>query len=209
MYHQNFLDYYSQVDRVIDEIVTSFRKLTDDDKGLYLLSDHGFAQIEQEVYLNVWLEEQGYLGFNNPSPESLTDISPSTRAFVMEPNRIYLNLKEKFPEGCVEPQEKEALKQEISNKLDGLEYKGKKVARCVFDAEEIYSGPYLSEGPDLIVLSESGFDMKGSVKKKEVFGRSKFQGMHTWDDAFFWSKKERGNDLSISDLANIILDDFS
>ncbi|MCK4364119.1 MAG: alkaline phosphatase family protein, partial [Candidatus Aminicenantes bacterium] len=200
MYHQNFLDYYSQIDRVIDEIVTSFRKLTDNDKGLYLLSDHGFAKIEQEVYLNAWLEEQGYLKFKNPSPESLAEISPSSRAFVMEPNRIYLNLKEKFPEGCVEPSEKKALKEEISKKLEKLEYKGKKVVRCVFDAEEIYSGPYLAEGPDLIVLSECGFDMKGSVKKKEVFGRSKLQGMHTWDDAFFLSKKEQDQDLSISDL---------
>jgi predicted AlkP superfamily phosphohydrolase/phosphomutase len=209
VYHQNFLDYYGQVDRVIGEIVTSFRKLTDDDKGLYLLSDHGFAQIEQEVYLNAWLEEQGYLSFNNPSPESLADISPSSRAFVMEPNRIYLNLREKFPEGCVEPSGKNDLKEEISKKLEKLEYKGKKVVRCVFDAEEIYSGPYLNDGPDLIVLSERGFDMKGSVKKKEVFGRSKLQGMHTWDDAFFWSKKELGDDLSISDLAKVILDDFS
>jgi predicted AlkP superfamily phosphohydrolase/phosphomutase len=90
VYHQNFLAYYGQIDRVIDEIVTSFLKLTDDDKGLYLLSDHGFAQIEQEVYLNAWLEEQGYLSFNNPSPESLADISPSSRAFVMEPNRVSL-----------------------------------------------------------------------------------------------------------------------
>ncbi|TEU08261.1 MAG: hypothetical protein E3I52_02130 [Candidatus Aminicenantes bacterium] len=209
VYHQNFLDYYSQIDRVIDEIVTSFRKLTDNDKGLYLLSDHGFAKIEQEVYLNAWLEEQDYLKFKNHSPESLAEISPSSKAFVMEPNRIYLNLKEKFPEGCVEPSEKKALKEEISKKLERLEYKGKKVVRCVFDAEEIYSGPYLADGPDLIVLSERGFDMKGSVKKKEVFGRSKLQGMHTWDDAFFLSKKEQGQDLSISDLAKIILDDFS
>jgi len=120
-----------------------------------------------------------------------------------------LNLKEKFPEGCVESSEKKAIKEEISKKLERLEYKGKKVVRCVFDAEEIYSGPYLAAGPDLIVLSECGFDMKGSVKKKEIFGRSKLQGMHTWDDAFFFSKKEQGQDLSISDLAKIILDDFS
>ncbi len=208
VHHQNFLDYYRQIDGVINEIITSFRKLEDDDHGLYFLSDHGFAKIEQEVYLNAWLEKESYLKFNNSLPQSLADISPSTRAFAMEPNRIYLNLKERFPEGCVEQSEKKALKEEISKKLERLEYKGKKVVRCVFDAEEIYSGPYLCDGPDLIVLSEYGFDMKGSVKKKEVFGRSNLQGMHTWDDAFFWSKKEQGQDLSISDLAKIILQDI-
>ncbi|MBA7632744.1 hypothetical protein ES703_40298 [subsurface metagenome] len=58
------------------------------------------------------------------------------------------------------------------------------------------------------MLSEYGFDMKGSVKKKEMFGRTNLQGMHTWDDAFFWAKKEQDKDLSISDLAGIILDEI-
>ncbi|KPJ69133.1 hypothetical protein AMJ44_04550 [candidate division WOR-1 bacterium DG_54_3] len=208
VYHQNFLDYYYQVDRLIEKIITSFLELTGDREGLYLLSDHGFTGIEQEVYLNAWLEKEGYLGFNTSSPESLAEIISSSRAFALDPNRIYLNLKDKFPQGCVEPSEKKLLKKEIAQKLESLEYQGKKVVKCIFDVEEIYSGPYLPQGPDLIVLSEHGFDMKGSVKKKEVFDRSKFQGMHTWDDAFFWAKKEYGPDLSISDLSKIIMGNF-
>ncbi|MBC8358783.1 MAG: alkaline phosphatase family protein, partial [Candidatus Aminicenantes bacterium] len=116
LYHQNFLDYYKQIDELINKIVVSFRKLSNEENGLYLLSDHGFTGIEQEIYLNVWLEKEGYLGFTSPSPESLTEILPSSRAFTMEPNRIYLNLKEKFPQGCVEQSEVKALKEEISNK---------------------------------------------------------------------------------------------
>ncbi|MCK4645347.1 MAG: alkaline phosphatase family protein [Candidatus Aminicenantes bacterium] len=206
VHHLKFLDYYRQIDDVIEKIVTAFRKLTDDDERLFLLSDHGFTGIEQEVYLNVWLKKEGYLEFANPAPQDLKEISPHSRAFVMDPNRIYLNLKEKFPQGCVGPLEKKVLKEQISQKLEKLEYNGKKVVRRVFDAEDVYSGPYLPEGPDLIVLSEYGFDMKGSVKKKEMFGRTNLQGMHTWDDAFFWAKKEQDKDLSISDLAGIILD---
>lgn len=207
-YHQNFLDYYRQIDRLIDQIVTSFRKLTGDDSGLYLLSDHGFTGIEQEVYLNAWLEEQGYLKFNNASPKNLTEVSASTRAFALDPNRLYLNFKGKFPQASVELSEKKALKEEISKKLENLEYNGKKVVRQVLDAEEIYSGPLVPNGPDLLVLSEHGFDMKGSVKKKAVFGRTDLQGMHTWDDAFFWSNEKHEGDLSISDLAEIIMDNF-
>jgi predicted AlkP superfamily phosphohydrolase/phosphomutase len=93
-------------------------------------------------------------------------------------------------------------------KLPSIEYNGKKVVRRVFDTQEIYSGPCIDAGPDLIVLSEYGFDMKGSVKKKEIFGRSVLQGMHTWDNAFFWASQECGADLSISDLAKIILEQF-
>jgi predicted AlkP superfamily phosphohydrolase/phosphomutase len=60
-------------------------------------------------------------------------------------------------------------------------------------------------GPDLIVLSNHGFDMKGSVKKKEIFGKTDLEGMHTWDDAFFFSYKKEKENLNISDLAEIIL----
>lgn len=207
-YHQNFLDYYRQIDRLIENIVTSFVRLAEDDKSLYLLSDHGFTGIKQEVYLNAWLEREGYLKFNTSSTKSLVEIASSSRAFAMDPNRIYLNMKEKFSRGCVKASEKKSLKKEISNKLQKLEYKGKKVVRYVFDAEEVYSGPYVSKGPDLIVLSEYGFDMKGSVKKKELFGRTSLQGMHTWDNAFFWANKKQNQELSISDIANIILNNI-
>jgi len=205
-HHKNFLDYYREIDRVIGHIVDTYRQLADSDEGLYLLSDHGFIGIEQEVYLNVWLEEQGYLWFDSSSPERLGEISSTSRAFAMDPNRIYINLKDKFPKGSVNPSEKDAVKQEIAEKLEKLEWNGKKVVRRVFDAQEVYSGPHAGRGPDLIVLSEYGFDMKGSIKKKEIFGRTNLQGMHTWDDAFFWANSDHGQDLAISNLSEILMD---
>ena len=205
-HHDNFLDYYRQIDQVIGYITRSFHRLTDGDDGLFLLSDHGFTGIVQEVYLNAWLEENGYLQFVSAAHESLDEIASSSRAFAMDPNRIYLNLKEKFPRGSVNAPDKDALKQEITGKLEQLEWEGKKVVRKVFDAEQVYSGPQAGQGPDLIVLSEHGFDMKGSIKKKEVFGRTDLQGMHTWDDAFFWANADHGQNLAISDLSKIILD---
>jgi len=207
-YHQNFLDYYRQVDSLIDEVVYSFHKLTGNNDRLFMLSDHGFTGIEKEVYLNAWLEKHGYLKFETSSPQNLSEISSESQAFALDPNRIYINLKGKFPKGNVPESEKQALKKEISSKLKDLKYDGKTVIRKVFDVEEIYSGPLVSSGPDLIAVSEYGFDIKGSIKKKEIFGCSILQGMHTWDDAFFWATKEHGENLSISDLASIIIDDF-
>lgn len=207
-YHQKFLDYYSQVDQLVYTIMSSFRKMNESDDGLYLLSDHGFTGIEQEVYLNVWLENEGYLKFDSAQPNNLADISPDAKAFAMDPNRIYLNLEDKFPQGCVSEAEKDSLKNEIKHKLENLECQGKKIVQKVFDTEDIYSGPYVSSGPDLIVLSMSGFDMKGSVKKKQIFDRSNLQGMHTWENAFFWAKEHKGDDLVISQLADIIMQNF-
>jgi len=206
--HQAFLDYYRHIDRLIGRIVAAYRKLTNTYDGFYILSDHGFTGIVQEVYLNVWLERNGYLKFAQPEPEGLGDIAARTRAFALDPNRIYLNLKSKFPKGTVERSAKKALKEEIAGKLEKLEYQGRKVVRKVFFAEDVYSGPLAGKGPDLIVVGEPGFDMKGSVKKKEIFGRSALQGMHTWDDAFCWASEDLGEDLAIEDVAPFILKNF-
>lgn len=207
-YHQNFLDYYRQVDRVINKTVSSFRREVQEDGALFLLSDHGFTGIEQEVYLNAWLEKEGYLKFKTSPPQNLNEIDNFSQAFAMDPNRIYLNTTGKFPQGCMDESETGALKKDISQKLEKLEFNGKSVVRKVFDTHQIYDGPYLERGPDLIVLSEYGFDMKGSVKKRDIFGRTNLQGMHTWDDAFFWAQQDYGDDLSISDLASFIMEHY-
>lgn len=207
-YHQKFLDYYNKVDQLIDEITTAFRQLTGSDDGLYLLSDHGFTGIEKELYLNAWLEQKGFLKYTKPAPEALSDISPETKAFALDPSRIHINLRGKYPSGSVDEADRKTLKREIGKALEELEYNGKKVIRKVFDADEIYDGPFAVKGPDLVVLSANGFDLKGSVQKKEIFVDTDLKGMHTWDDAFFWAKKNQGDDLAITDCAKIIMENF-
>ncbi len=207
-HHQKFLDYYSSIDRFIARIVNAFTETTGGLEGLFLLSDHGFCGINREFYLNAWLEKEGYLKFKVAEPESLEEIDERSLAFALDPNRIYLHTKGKFPHGRVLPSEGEALKREIRMKLEKLEQDGERIFRRVFDAEEVYSGPFLPRGPDLIAVGQPGFDIKGSPKKKELFGQTDLQGMHTWDNAFIWSPKSLGNGLAISNVARFILRHF-
>jgi predicted AlkP superfamily phosphohydrolase/phosphomutase len=208
-HHQNFLEYYRQIDRLLNKIYSSFRKTSGDEENIFFLSDHGFTGIRQELYLNAWLEKEKFLKFSNSAPKGLEDISPKSVAFALDPGRIYLNIQNKFPQGSVKAGEAKAVKEEIARRLGALEFEGRKVIRKVYNARDIYSGPLVSKGPDLVVLSEPGFDLKGSIKKKEIFGRTPgLQGMHTWDDAFFLAKHDFGADLKISDLSKIIMDRF-
>jgi predicted AlkP superfamily phosphohydrolase/phosphomutase len=208
-HHQNVLEYYRQVDRLINKIYTSFRKTSGDDENIFFLSDHGFTGIEREVYLNAWLEKEKFLKYANAAPQGLGDLHGRTVAFALDPNRIYLHYKDRYPRGTVARSEAKGIKEEIIRRLESLTFNGKKVVRRVFHGKEVYCGPLTSKGPDLIVLGERGFDMKGSVKKKEIFGRTPgLQGMHTWDDAFFLSKQDFGENLSISGVSDIILERF-
>jgi predicted AlkP superfamily phosphohydrolase/phosphomutase len=206
--HARFLDYYRRVDGIIGRLVLSYRRLTGGEAGLYLLSDHGFCQIDQEVYLNAWLQKEGYLRFAGETPQGLEDIAEGSLAFALDPNRVYFHLKGRFPKGAVDEADRKALKAEITQKLEGLEFEGRRVIRRVFEAGTVYSGPFVASGPDLLILSEPGFDLKGSVKKREIFGRTDLEGMHTWDDAFFWSERKAGDDLKISQISPVILSNY-
>jgi predicted AlkP superfamily phosphohydrolase/phosphomutase len=203
--HERFLDFYRRIDGIIGRFVLAYRRLTGGVTGLFLLSDHGFCQIVEEVYLNAWLQKEGYLRFAVGEPQGLETIAEGSLAFALDPDRIYLNSRGRFPKGGVEDAGRKALKTEIARKLETLEFQGRKVIRQVFDADAVYTGPCSASGPDLLVLSEPGFDLKGSVKKKDVFGRTELEGMHTWDDAFFWSEEKTGGDLMIRHLFARIL----
>jgi predicted AlkP superfamily phosphohydrolase/phosphomutase len=163
-----------------------------------MLSDHGFTTIKTEVYLNRWLQENGYLKFGKEQPETIMDIGPGSTAFVMDPSRIYLNLKGKYPLGTVDPADYEKVRQELKEGIESLTFEGgKKVADRIYFKEEIYHGPHVDLGPDLVVLAHHGFDLKAKVKSNEIFGRTNLVGMHTQNDAFFASNTGVGCGLRV------------
>lgn len=205
--HARAMAYYRAVDELVGEFWDRFHKGRSGDRegeGFFLLSDHGFCALRQEVRLNAWLREAGYLEYRADDPSTVADISDTTRAFALDPGRIHLNVKGRFGRGCVEAAQAPALRAEIAARLRDLRFEGEPVVRQVFTREEAYHGPRADLGPDLVVLTHNGFDIKGTTKGKEVFGTTHFQGMHTWDDALVWSALPVKADPEIADLASVI-----
>ena len=89
--HDQAIEYYRSIDNFIKDMWEKHHKSVDvsrEGEGFYLLSDHGFCAIEQEVYINAWLVENGYLKFEKDPPDSLADMSEDTTAFALDPGRI-------------------------------------------------------------------------------------------------------------------------
>jgi predicted AlkP superfamily phosphohydrolase/phosphomutase len=205
--HAQAIAYYRKIDGFIREMWERHHadvSVSREGEGFFLLSDHGFCTIQQEVYVNTWLREQGYLAFEKFPPESMADISAESRAFCLDPGRIYLHRAGKHPKGRVKPEDEAALLAELKTKLLGLRFGEQKVMEAVKLQSEAYQGPEAKNGPDLVCVPHHGFDLKGRIAAEQVFGRSDLTGMHTWDDAFFWSLDPVNPDLEITQLAEIV-----
>lgn len=180
-HHRDFEKFY----RAMDKIAGRFISLALKKKiPVFVLSDHGFCPLKREVYISRYLMKWGYLKFNEDKPEDMTSLAPSSKAFALNPSRIYIHIKGKFSRGSVKPGEYETLIKELTERFYSLRIEGERVIKKVFRKDEIYSGPFMESAPDLVLLSYRGFDLKSGFRKKTLYGASHFTGMHSQDDAF-------------------------
>jgi len=183
-YHDSFLDHFRKIDGVIGEIVGNIG----DDDLLVMLSDHGFERLDYDVYISYLLAQKGFLRLKQGGAVSLENISDGTKAFALDPARIYLNLKGKFPCGAVDGSERESLLCRLENLFNSLEIDGRKVIRDIYRKERLYSGPYLENAPDLVLVGAEGFNLKARVKADRLMDKAVFSGKHTQDSAFLLVK---------------------
>ncbi len=210
-YHEIFVDFYRQMDKLIGRLFKRFMEITDGEGLFMTLSDHGFVEIQQEVNINVWLKEIGFLK-KDDRLEYFEQIDYGTRALAMDPARIYVNTEHKYPRGEVKAADRKSVAAELKNRLTELvDGQGRLVMKHVYENEELYSGPDAALGPDLVCIAHDGFDLKSSMEKENVFEKSRFTGMHTQHDAhcILPHTIEIDRQLHIEHLSDIILKHFT
>jgi predicted AlkP superfamily phosphohydrolase/phosphomutase len=182
-YHESFLRFYSELDKFLKHLYDAF--IQKYKEGFFMvLSDHGFTRLRKEVYLNRFLEEKGFLVLRKDG-NFYERIGEGTKAFDMDPGRIYFHDRDRYPRGAVRKEERLSLSEEIREALTNLRGEdGEKIIKRIYEKDEIYHGPYSANAPDLVCLPNDGYDLKGSLQKSEIFGQNVFTGMHTWQDAF-------------------------
>ncbi len=147
-----------------DALVGRIRERLREGDMLMVLSDHGFSSFRRGINLNAWLHEQGYLVLEDggdPAAEWLKEVDWSrTRAYALGLTGLFLNVEGREARGIVRPgAEAEALKAELADRLTGLidEDRGEIGIREAFDTTALYSGPYLANGPDLLIGYNAGY----------------------------------------------------
>ncbi|MCP4156473.1 MAG: hypothetical protein GY757_52655 [bacterium] len=148
-----------------------------------ILSDHGFVEIKKEVYISQYLKKWNYLELEDEKPKNVKSMTENTKVFALDPSRLYIHMEEKYSKGRIQQKDYAKLRDEVKEKFMELEIDGEKVIKNVFYKEEIYHGKYFDNAPDMVLLSNYGFDLKSGVTKNTYHGLTHFEGMHSWDNA--------------------------
>ena len=234
--HQPNLEYklrdvYKEMDNIIGQ---AYDKLNKDDI-LLVVSDHGFKSFRWQVNINTWLQKNGYLFLKDDKERSnmqvrdlferarlLQDIDwKRTKAYSIGLGKIFINLKNREPEGIIRKEDYAKLRDEIAQKLKGFAFEGEKVVNEVFMQEKVFIGPYSHEAADMVIGFADGYRVSwqtslGGVPKEIVApNNSKWSGDHCSVDpslvpgVFMCNHKVSRQNIHLQDLAPTILNIFS
>jgi predicted AlkP superfamily phosphohydrolase/phosphomutase len=161
-------EHYQTCDAMVGEVL----RHVDDNTLLIILSDHGMGSFQRGLNLNTWLHDNGYLALKlgcKPGEEN-GDFFPNvdwdkTSAFSVGLGGIFLNQRGREERGILDQDEVTRVKAAITSGLTGLgdPQRGTEVVRSVVDTSQIYSGPYVSEAPDLFVNFANGYRVSWST----------------------------------------------
>jgi predicted AlkP superfamily phosphohydrolase/phosphomutase len=116
-------NYYAYLDEEIGELLERF----DDDTAVLIVSDHGARPMEGAICVNDWLVRESYLVLREPV-DGPTRLRPElvdwsrTRAWGEGGYycRLCLNVRGREPQGIVDPDDYERLRDELAERLEQL-----------------------------------------------------------------------------------------
>ncbi|HDZ20413.1 hypothetical protein LCGC14_0161730 [marine sediment metagenome] len=183
---------YESCDRMVGRIVD---KVATADDLIVVVSDHGCigyhdVQSGPQMVKDI-LEDGGFLVYEGDDREEHVSSKPSrgrgaidwsrTKAIWHDTMYIYMNVKGRQPEGCIEPEDYEAVRNDIIQAL--LEYKDPRLGCCPFTLvmrreDAAMLGLWGDRVGDIMVCVLPGGDYgegHGNVLPTETFGLSSIQ----------------------------------
>ena len=183
---KSVLSYFKLLDGYLAELL----EMLDEQDTVIVMSDHGFTTVTKRLYVNAWLEQEGYLATRTfrevPEREKLSFWRrvfgkrrsrirwEDTRAYYYgySSRGININLKGREATGIVEPgDEYEELRSELIARLPALRdpHTDRPVFECVMRKEDLYTGEFLDTIPDIILIpADEAYHIRSNVRKRHV-----------------------------------------
>ena len=151
-------DHYRDCDAVVGRALDA----VGDDALVLVCSDHGFTSFQRGLHINGWLRANGFLALKAGASgeEFFKEVDWSrTKAYALGLGGIYLNRRGREGSGILEDAAAAEVARDIVRGLSGLVdiERGDRAIERVVTREEIYSGPFTSQAPDLLVCTSRGY----------------------------------------------------
>jgi predicted AlkP superfamily phosphohydrolase/phosphomutase len=168
-YGDSVLRVYRRVDQFVGEVLEHLPTGTQ----VIVMSDHGFHSFRYAVNLNTWLVNEGFLAIKGQRTEvkgmnemflgsgqfwENVDWS-RTKAYAMGLGQVFINLKGREGDGAVDPAQYTAVVDDLAARLMSLTdpRNGARIVGNVYKRDQIYTGPFLKNAPDLQVGMVDGY----------------------------------------------------
>ena len=177
-YENAILDYHRHVDGLIGKLLEH----ADDETVVLVVSDHGAKRMEGGIRVNEWLRSEGLLQTSSEprGVAALRDVGVDwSRTTAWGEGgyygRVFLNVRDREPEGTVEPEDFERVRDELAGRLAAIPGPdGEPLATRVYKPEEIYE-EVNGVAPDLLVyFDDLAWRAVGTVGGDE--------GVHTFEN---------------------------
>ena len=211
----------------MDKVLAGTMEKMDKDTTLMVMSDHGFNSFRRGFNLNTWLKENGYHRLINEAKQADSSLFENSdwsrsRAYGIGLNGLYINQRGREKEGIVSAgPEKDNLVREIARKLEQVTdpKTGEKVVFKAYVSKDVYQGPYVETGPDIIMGFNRGYRISWSSPlggfPKEVLedNTQKWSGDHmsaaeVIPGVLVTNRKIQAESPALYDLTATILDIF-
>ncbi|MCD6360063.1 MAG: alkaline phosphatase family protein [Armatimonadetes bacterium] len=152
------LDYYVHLDGHLGRLI----ELAGDDAAVLVVSDHGGKAMQGSFCINDWLIQEGLLTLKAPVDTvtrfeaDLVDWERTTAwAWGGYYGRVFLNVAGREPQGIVAPEDYERVRDELIERIKAVpDHRGWPMNTRVVRPEDVYTGPYVKDAPDLQVYMD-------------------------------------------------------
>jgi predicted AlkP superfamily phosphohydrolase/phosphomutase len=168
-YGDSILRVYQRVDQMVGEVV----KRVGPDTQVIVMSDHGFHSFRQAVNLNTWMVNEGFLAIRGQRTDqkNLSNLFlgggqfwenvdwSRTKAYAMGLGQVFINLKGREGQGAVDPADYKKVVDELAARMMTVTdpNNGARIISAVYKRDEIYSGEFIKDAPDLQVGMVDGY----------------------------------------------------
>jgi len=152
------LDYYVHLDEQLGRII----ELAGEDAAVFVVSDHGGKAMKGSFGINDWFISEGLLVLKEPVDgitrfdSDIVDWEKTTCwAWGGYYGRVFLNVKGREPQGLIEPEDYERVRDELIERIKSVpDHDGRAMNTTVVCPEDVYTGPFVKDAPDLQVYMD-------------------------------------------------------